>query len=956
MAYLKPLNQIISPELISYDRDNLVQELVDRITIDPNWNSIWDGELLQNFAYFIINTFAYLFEKNAEHANRIIKEAFVISSKDPQSLINYLSNYNLSLKQNTASIATVRVRPSDGSSFTKYFTLPAGTVLPAIGYSGNTVNYELYLLENNGKINYRSPLEILPSNYINFIAYSGETITETYSLNSNLEREKFIYNIVNSNIIENSLRIYYEYNTLNEVELIQTDSFVVTPIINNTFTTQLGGIPHYKILYNTDGTASILFGTARFGGSFPPSGGNLTFIYRVGGGSTSNVSAGGINYTTTVPVDNFTSLSINFFNILGGGSGSDREDIDEARFYAPHRVGRGRSIIDDRDALNALYNSCIKHKVLSPKYNTYSVPVLHYHNHIVPYRDFNDFIFPIPESNDTAESYRTVFEQAINDYCNLQGLHDGIENDILISYFRATNFSFPLPLKPILNSSLSVSAYDKEGTEIDRLIFSGNYANQNENYPDEPEIKASITSNAKIPAIGVTSNNNTIRFKLDTLPSDYIVPDGSTVKTEEYFEITIPIGTYSLDSNGFNTILAQVIDNAIRNSDTYYSSFSSSIKFAYLNSDGKLIISSPSSGEISSVQLFVPSNSILNTLGFISEKVYAEPQNRKIFLQTSFYDSDKQEVYISLNNSSWNASDLKYNLVPTWASGSIMTGPTISFNLTDLDGNVIYPQEGTSITIEAIQNSQVNDTLFFSNITSTTNTFGATNIGTVFDDANPDICFFEYSTGTITLKLTDSNGVEGEYSYPREDDNETEYYNMSTIFRISYSKKPYQFITTSFNPNPYHNEGEALGFSELLNSSNKKQIGVEPLIKKVNFIPYGIEAFVKPTTGYTRQQAINSTLTQIYTNFSYNNTNSSLNIGEGLIIQNLISILNNKIILPEVQRIRFTLPSEDFSDTVGNAYYFIIPENFLNRIINFEGTYTQITGLNNYYNIRVVAE
>jgi hypothetical protein len=152
VAYLKPLNQVIATELISYDRDSLVQELVDRITADSNWNSLWDGELLQNFSYFIINTFAYLFEKNAEHANRIIKEAFVVSSKDPQSLINYLSNYNLNLKQNSPSIATVRLRPADGSSFTKYFTLTAGTVLPATNINGGTTNYEIYLLDENNKI------------------------------------------------------------------------------------------------------------------------------------------------------------------------------------------------------------------------------------------------------------------------------------------------------------------------------------------------------------------------------------------------------------------------------------------------------------------------------------------------------------------------------------------------------------------------------------------------------------------------------------------------------------------------------------------------------------------------------------------------------------------------------------------------------------------------------------
>lgn len=956
MATLKPLTEVASPSLVTFDRDSLVTELVERIQSDESWSSLWDGELLQNFSYFIISTFAYMFEKNAESANRTLRENFVTVSKDPQSLVNYLSNYNLSLQQSSASVATVRCRPADGSSFTRYFTLPAGFVLNGVSYSGNPVRYELYNLEPNGKLNYRSPVEVFPRNFVNYTAYSGTTVSETYTLNNVTEREKFIYNLSNAGVLHGSLRVYYEYNTLNEVELIETDSFVVSPVVLGPFTANSGGVPHYKLLYNSDGTTSVLFGTSRFGGAFPSSGGTITFVYRTGGGSSTNVPPGGLNYTTSVSVDGVTTLSVNFNNTLAGGAGSDTESVDEARYYAPYRVGRGRSIVDETDVLNTLRKSVVKHKVQSPQYNTYTVPVLHYHNYVVPPRDFNSFSFPTPESYDNPLSYKVLFEQSLNDYCNLQGLHDGVENDVLVSNFRATNFSFPLPLKPILNSSLSVSAYDVNGIEVDRLQFSGNYASSNENYPDEPNVSASVVTPNAVPALGVTLNNNKVKFKVDSLPTNYVPPVGSTVTTAQYYEVTVPVGTYSLDSNNKNTALAEAINTAVRSADPYYSSFPSSRTFVSVDSNGKFVFSSLITGEYSSVQLFTTSDSLLSTLGYTSQKVYANPQSRKVFLQTSLYDSTSEEVFVSLNNSSWSTSDLKYDLVPPWASGTVLTGPTLAFNIVDSDGTTVRLQEGVQLTVQALQNSVVVDTVTFSSVLSNVENYGVASTGLVFDDANPQTCLLDYVTSTLTLKLTDSNGTEGEYSYPTEADGVTQLYNQSTVFNVSYSKKVYGFVTVSYNPNPYHNEGEALGYSSLLKSSDKKQMLVEPLLKKVRYVPVGLELFVKPSNGYTRQQAVVAARSALFNLYQYSNSNPNSYVGSGFSVQSATSELNNKLRYPELQSVRFVTPALDYVDNNGNEYYFVLPENFLLQLQQQEVTYPQLSGLSNYYTVKVLPE
>jgi hypothetical protein len=63
MTYLKKLSQISLPDLINLDHDALVDEVVSRIKLDPDWNSQWDGDLYQNASYAIINYFSYLHGK-----------------------------------------------------------------------------------------------------------------------------------------------------------------------------------------------------------------------------------------------------------------------------------------------------------------------------------------------------------------------------------------------------------------------------------------------------------------------------------------------------------------------------------------------------------------------------------------------------------------------------------------------------------------------------------------------------------------------------------------------------------------------------------------------------------------------------------------------------------------------------------------------------------------------------
>lgn len=957
-SFLKPLSDIRSPDLIEFDRDALTQEIVQRIQSDPNWNSIWDGELLHNYSYFIINTFSYLFSKNAEAANRVLKETFITQAKDPLSIVNYLSNFSLNLKQNTTSTVEVTIRPNDGGSFTNEFYLNAGYQIQATTINSSTAIYELYNLELDefglptGKIDYRSPIVVPAQNFVKVYAFSGITTKQTFTLNALTEREKFIYNINDPDIIEDSIRIYYQYGSINEVELIETDSFIITPKIIGNFTADLGGVPHYKIKYNSDGTAKIIFGSREFGGSFPASGGVLTFFYRTGGGITSNIVRGGINSVITLPVDNFNSIDVLFYNFLSSGGGADRENIDEAQFYAPYRIGRGKSIVDDIDALNLLRSSVVKHRVESPKYNGINVPVLHYHNYIVPIRNFDNFAFPVPNSTDIYVTYKEILELELNKFLNLSGIHDGAENDILITFFRDTDFYFPLPYKPILNGSLYVSAYDSNSKEIDRLIFGQNYEGQI-NLPDAAIKNASITSSDAIGNISISIGREYLYFKIDGLQGNYSLNNSAN---DTCFRVALAINQYTVDNDTLkNTALASHIDLKIRSIDPYYSSFPESTPFAYIDDDKKLVIRSLTTGSNSTIQLYSPNvDSVLSLLNMVPEKSDASPQNREVFLETSVYNADLQQVNIKLNTD-WIKEKNYTRIVNNWGNPTSQTGPIITLSLVDENNNPIFLQRGTDLIIKAVNPgiSDPVDVLTFSNISSTSTNFGSASSNNVFDDTNTNACYYKYSTGEIVIKLIDSNSVGPDYSFPIAEDGVTELYNSQTIFNVVYSKKTYNFVTVSSTPNPYYGESEAQNFLLKLKDKNKKMMAIEPLLKKVIFKPLLLEVKIIPSKGFSREQSIQDTLKFIYDNFAYDNMIPENSIGTGFNIKTFETYLNNKLILPSVERSTITIPYADYEDPDENTYYFIFDENFMGRLKQLEVTYPQLSGLYDSYKLRV---
>lgn len=935
MTYLKKLSQISLPDLINLDHDALVDEVVSRIKLDPDWNAQWDGDLYQNASYAIINYFSYLHGKIAESQNRSVREAFMTQARDPQSIVDHLSDYGLSLQQNTASVVTVTGSVLNGA-LTQNLTIPVSTKLPALGLNSDEILFEVIKKDivDQSKYDYESDTTVLAGvDSFELTAYAGETFKIDTVLNPPADVEKFTYTIPYQDIIEGSIRIYYEFNNiLLKTELLETKTFVVPKVISVNFP---DGIPHFKIKYFTDGSAQIIFGTEKFGGAFPTGGpSNITIFGRKGGGRNSNITPRKIKHTINYQLNTNNITTINFTNLINATGGNDRESVFEAQYYAPHRIGRNSSIVSDDDVLNEFSSKVVKHRVDSPKYSEVAnnVPLLHYQNFVVPSRDFTNFIFPAVSVNDTVTTYTQRFLKELNKFLNLRKIHDQLESDEVVSFFNSNDFSYILELNPPLNGSLYLSAFDHTNTEIDRLKFTNNYVGST-NAPDAPTDIATVKTNSAVGIVTITTGfNDKIKFSIDE--EDPLNPGtgAGVVHT-----ISVSPGLY-----GTPDILALDIDTKIKASSSY---FSANPTYQYcLVQDGKIVIRSKTTGQYSRVQILDVANSIYSTINLSVQLVRATPTSGLVFLGSTNYDLTLNTVSIKLNSNRFNQDIFFPAPFTAWPDSSSATGPQFDHQILEENNiNLAYPILGTNVIVRAvhsISNSILDEVTFTAVTNNVTNTGVITGTGNVFDDAQPGFLNLDYVNATLHFKLLDSTDPGPTYSFPAG-------YDTNLKFEIIYQRKTYKFITASYYPNPYFNEDETAEYAAILRGKDKRQLCVEPIFKRINFIPVKIQATVKAKKSKSPNQAILDTKTIIDQRFSYANTDLDNNIGTGFSVKRLSAILNENVILnPNTQRVNIITPPNDIEDNSSNLnqYYFVLGDDMIEEMTQIENNNVNLTG------------
>lgn len=768
---LKPLANIKTPDLVNFDRQSVVSEIIERIQLDPDWNNIYDGDLFQNASQMIINLFAYLFEKNAVSFNKQIKENFINKATSEEAIYEYLRQNKISVKQNTEAVINVIGALNNGILRTP-LVIPRFTKLSTVDLNNDTITFEL-ISKTDNKYNYLNDIVVFSSNYVRdsfrLDAYSGETFQLLTPI-SDKTFENFKLSIPNINIIEDSIRIYYQtsYNTY--IELLPTESFVVAPILAPP--TFPNGIPHYIISYKQNGSADIFFGSNDFGSAFFEEhiGGNILIFGRSGGGKTNNIIANTLNQTITFNYGG-TSLDVTFTNLTAGSGGSDRETIYDAQYIAPLRYGRGRAIIDELDAKGALYQSVIKHKIETPQYSEISstIPLLHAYHWIVPQRDFEDYVIPEVSSDDTLTTYTEKFLLSLNTYCNLYGINDGaITDENITDFFYENNeglyqYLYDLESQNILSGSLVVTAYNHLNLLVDQILFEGNYYNLNNVVSSSADEPAIIRSNY-FASINIVNNvqqgqNNILKFRLNG-DSEYI------------FTLTIPVGTRT--STSFASALQSLIQNKITtdpNIPDEYGLYSNYEFFSYESNpnntlEGRIVFKSFDDGENSSIEILDPlttSEELLNLLNIMGwrQKVYRpETQTEKVFKsQQNVFHYDSNELLLNINENKMFAT-ATFLKTSAWDQNTGYSyGPLLEYTLKDKDDSLVlsFPHLYKDIIIYAKNDSDVVvDSLSILNVQDTEANAVTTNIEsteTFFKDIADNI--YNYETSELSLRLLD---------------------------------------------------------------------------------------------------------------------------------------------------------------------------------------------------------
>jgi hypothetical protein len=438
---LKPLADIKAPSLINFDRDTFVEEIIERIKLNDDWDELWDGDLYQNASQMILNFFGYMHEKSTEYYNINLSEKFLNQAFSDKAIYENLSDLGIHVKQSTNAYAQVQGSISETFLnnpliFDKFYKIYGMSV------NDESIPFEIINKDENNKYDYLNNIIInadnLTLNFFNIDAYAGVTnVTEIVLEESSLEN--LIIPLSITDVEDDSIRIYYTDDYGRYIEMIEVSRFsdikkTITSIFPN-------GIPCYKITYSTDNSPIITFSNELFGGRFDLSNiavnGTLVIYARSAYGSSGNVVANGINTVEDFTINNKT-VSVTFTNDLNAAGGSDAEDISETKSFINSRIGRdGADVVDD-DIRQRLHNVVSKIKVDTPKYAIEnSIPFMHAVHHVVPYREISELSFDNPDTYNikTAdEIYNDIINQ-VTDFCYIQGTHDAYIDNEFVSHF-----------------------------------------------------------------------------------------------------------------------------------------------------------------------------------------------------------------------------------------------------------------------------------------------------------------------------------------------------------------------------------------------------------------------------------------------------------------------------------------------------------------------------------------
>lgn len=399
--YENKLIKLPSFSYTQYDFDSIIADVQSLIEEHPEYNDNWDAFLESDAGRMIVELFSYITEKQSSKIDWIARELFPSTATKRQSLIDILSliNYKPTLpnaaKVNVTATISKWVPPFDIKNREKIYGKDT---------NGNQIAFECIEMASDGKPNYDyifhvdsgtedNKIKVIP----NIPFYQGQTIIETDIYTDGISNET--YQLQSSPVIESTVRVFSETTGK---EYVEVDSFISPEAQQGDVPLEEKTIP-YMTRRNADNEVTIVFGNDTIV-DIPIRGEKLRIIYRIGGGSRTNVVAGAINTTKTYNLGNERTTLI-FNNPKSGYGGQDVEDINQAKLTAPLSLRTANKTVTREDYITHLKeNQNIMHATIVSKENEptdiieeygYSIPSLDTWIYVTPYRENLESLNPL---------------------------------------------------------------------------------------------------------------------------------------------------------------------------------------------------------------------------------------------------------------------------------------------------------------------------------------------------------------------------------------------------------------------------------------------------------------------------------------------------------------------------------------------------------------------------------
>jgi hypothetical protein len=315
---------------ISIDYTNLGYESLREAMLSlarqnlPEWTDFSESDL----GVLLVELFAYACDITLYYQTRIANNLFPETADEPDALVQLLRLIGYELRPPAPALAELALGFDGTTLLPDPIQVPAGTLFNVALSNGTSVSFESQRTVNIALNQLTLPDARKRRYFLGAPVVQGVTVTDSPvpgGLSDGTPNQ--MYTLSQKSVIDGSIQVNITESTGLTTHWLQVNSIANSSPADRHFIVQRGA----------DGTATILFGDG-INGLIPPASTptapvSIQATYRVGGGTQGNVPA----RTQFKPASSLPGnvTIVDAYNPAPAAGGSDLEDIDRARSFAP---------------------------------------------------------------------------------------------------------------------------------------------------------------------------------------------------------------------------------------------------------------------------------------------------------------------------------------------------------------------------------------------------------------------------------------------------------------------------------------------------------------------------------------------------------------------------------------------------------------------------------------------